>query len=367
MSKMLPLHLLRPGTYKGHTFTAITMAEIAASYDPALKQAPLVKGHPADDDPAYGWVVSLSADADGNLFATDAKQIDASFSEEVHGGSFKYISVSLYTPTSSNNPTPGRYYLKHVGFLGAKAPAVSGLRPVEFSEDEGVLTLSMEAEVVRPVVRLFRRMRDWMIEQFGIEKADEVLSDWEISILEEAATAPPTSFTESPTPNAPTDPEPMATPETPAPETVSLAEREADLSAREAALTERETKARREEHERFLDGLAADGGRVLPAEKAGLLDFMEAIGPTDAVIELTEGNETKTLSPVDYFKAFLSRQPQAVSLSEVASPEPDAGPVNFSLPPDASVDPDRLDIHEKAVAYSQTHNVPYEQALRAVL
>ena len=32
-----------------------------------------------------------------------------------------------------NNPTPGRYYLKHVGFLGAIQPAVDGLRPVEFS------------------------------------------------------------------------------------------------------------------------------------------------------------------------------------------------------------------------------------------
>ena len=32
---------------------------------------------------------------------------------------------------------PGKWYLRHVGFLGAAAPAVKGLKPVEFADDGG--------------------------------------------------------------------------------------------------------------------------------------------------------------------------------------------------------------------------------------
>lgn len=61
------------------------------------------------------------------------------FVEAVKSGAYKKISVSLYGPESPNNPLPGHYYLRHVGFLGAQPPAIKGLQAVEFAENEQTL------------------------------------------------------------------------------------------------------------------------------------------------------------------------------------------------------------------------------------
>ncbi len=50
----------------------------------------------------------------------------------VKAGRFKSRSASFYHPDNPNNPKPGVYYLRHVGFLGAQPPAVKGLKAVEF-------------------------------------------------------------------------------------------------------------------------------------------------------------------------------------------------------------------------------------------
>ena len=41
------------------SFSEADLDAIAASYDPAKLEAPLVFGHPAVSDPAFGWVKSL--------------------------------------------------------------------------------------------------------------------------------------------------------------------------------------------------------------------------------------------------------------------------------------------------------------------
>lgn len=140
-----PLHIFRPGRHtamSGATieFTAEMLAATAAAYDPAKFEAPIVVGHPATDDPAYGWVARLEVRDDG-LYAWPT-QVDAAFTEMVKSGRFKKISASFFTPDAPSNPVPGVYYLRHVGFLGAAAPAVKGLRHPTFSEgDTGVETL----------------------------------------------------------------------------------------------------------------------------------------------------------------------------------------------------------------------------------
>ncbi|KAB2518467.1 peptidase, partial [Pseudomonas sp. GXM4] len=112
-----------------------------AAYHPTLHAAPLVLGHPKHDAPAAGWVQSLSATAEG-LIAIP-QQIDPTFAEQLAAGSYKKISASFYHPTAPNNPVPGVYYLRHVGFLGAQPPAVKGLRPIELAEAEpGVIHFS---------------------------------------------------------------------------------------------------------------------------------------------------------------------------------------------------------------------------------
>ncbi|MBD9463918.1 phage protease [Pseudomonas sp. Pdm06] len=143
---MNPLHIFKPGTHTAQCgttfhFTEADLAATVAAYNPTLHEAPLVIGHPQHDAPAAGWVKSLTATAQGLI--AEPQQIDASFAEQIAKGSYKKISASFYHPTAANNPVPGVYYLRHVGFLGAQPPAVKGLRPIELAESEpGVIQFS---------------------------------------------------------------------------------------------------------------------------------------------------------------------------------------------------------------------------------
>lgn len=138
---MQSIHFFRAGTHitaSGHevTFSQGDLAKIAAAYDPAAHEAPIVVGHPKTDAPAFGWVERIEARADG-LHAIP-RQVNSEFAELVKQGAYKKVSGAFYRPDQSSNPRPGSYYLRHVGFLGAEPPAVKGLKGIHFSEGEDV-------------------------------------------------------------------------------------------------------------------------------------------------------------------------------------------------------------------------------------
>ena len=58
------LAIARTGSFtdsqgRPQSFSEADLDAIAASYDPAKLEAPLVFGHPAVSDPAFGWVKSI--------------------------------------------------------------------------------------------------------------------------------------------------------------------------------------------------------------------------------------------------------------------------------------------------------------------
>jgi len=133
------LEVFKDGTFSpmgggSVSFSKTDVDAVAANYDPGTFEAPIVVGHPKEDHPAYGWVSGLEVE-NGKLLA-NARQVEPQFAEMVKSGRFKKISVSLFSPKAPNNPTPGSYYLKHVGFLGAAAPSVPGLKAVSLSGAE---------------------------------------------------------------------------------------------------------------------------------------------------------------------------------------------------------------------------------------
>ena len=144
---MKRIHIFKTGTHTDShgqtlTFSEADLTAAVAAYDPNLHQAPIVVGHPKTDNPAYGWVQSLKGDG-GNLFATP-EQVNTEFSEQVANGAYKKVSASFYPPNSPANPAKGAYYLRHVGFLGAEPPAIKGLQPIEFSESDDAVTLTVD-------------------------------------------------------------------------------------------------------------------------------------------------------------------------------------------------------------------------------
>ena len=191
------IEIFRGGTHTDMHGTTLAFGEseiagIAAAYDPALSEAPIVIGHPRTDAPAYGWVKSLSARGD-RLYA-EPDQVDAAFAELVESGRYKKVSACFYRPAAPANPKPGAYYLRHVGFLGAQPPAVKGLAPVEFAEspeDDLLLVEFADHESVSllsRVLSLFRGVRDYIVERDGTEKADAVIPNGVLESMKEQAT-----------------------------------------------------------------------------------------------------------------------------------------------------------------------------------
>ena len=136
----------RHRTIGGQTveFSEADLAAVAAAYDTAVHEAPLVIGHPKTDDPAMGWVSGLKCV--GLRLEADFRQMDPAFAEAVEAGRYKHVSAAFYAPDSPHNPKPGGYYLRHVGVLGAVPPAVKGRGPLNFAEDDTLFLAFSEEE-----------------------------------------------------------------------------------------------------------------------------------------------------------------------------------------------------------------------------
>lgn len=74
--------------------------------------------------------MALSATERG-LFAA-ADKVGPRVCRAVRAGSYGTVSAKFYRPTDANNPVPGVWYLRHIGFLGAHPPGVKGLDDPEF-------------------------------------------------------------------------------------------------------------------------------------------------------------------------------------------------------------------------------------------
>ena len=72
---------------------------------------------------------------------------------------------------------------------------------------------------------------------------------------------------------------------------------------------------------------------------------------------------------MEVLKDLLEKLPPAVEFGEAAPEEPDgdAAPVDFATPDGLPVDPERMELHRKALAWMRRHgNDDYDAALAAV-
>lgn len=120
-------HTDSSGNSKSYTDEDIKM--IVANYNKKVQEsdsfeAPIVKGHPGSDEPAYGWVEKLQKK--GDLILAKLKDVTPELMKEIRDGRFKKVSVALYSDLM----------LRHVGLLGAMPPAIKGLKNVAFTENK---------------------------------------------------------------------------------------------------------------------------------------------------------------------------------------------------------------------------------------
>lgn len=356
------VEILRPGTYidahgRQVTVSKADMVELAAAYDPALRDAPAVVGHPRMDDPAYGWMRNLRVE--GEVLLCDLDGVDPDFADSLQTGRYKHRSLSFYRPASRGNPKPGSHYPKHLGLLGARAPAVPGLKPIAFGEgDDDAVIIDLCATdwrmpwALRSIATGFGRFRDWLIQEKGLDEADKILPAYvaedlrstaagiEAEVQAEARAEPATNF------STPDNGGPMGTQEDLAAREAALSQREATLAAREqgiknkeVALAAAEDAARTKDDAAFVDALIAEG-RLAPGEKDSVLAELAAMDDGAAVIELAaDEGETVKLTPHQAYRSRLSKASKLVEHGEFDKGKRDPGAVDFAAPDGYTVSP----------------------------
>ncbi|HBM0096089.1 TPA: peptidase [Salmonella enterica subsp. enterica serovar Blitta] len=376
------IHIFRAGTHtdmhgRRINFSDADLNEIAQNYNPALHEAPIVVGHPKTDAPSYAWVSGIKKDRDG--LKAEPRDIDPQFAELVKNRRYSKVSASFYCPESPGNPTPGKYYLRHVGFLGAQPPAIKGLKQVSFAEDEeGVVEFADWS--LQTTATLFSRIRDFFISQFGLEKTDSVLPDYLIdSLRDEAARTTTTDVTPAfsdpvgipageviqPTPEhqAPTPPEDTAVDKE---LQVKLEQENADLKRqldeRNKAEAQRVATERHNANVAFADSLVSDA-RLTPAGKGLVVAVLDALGDGESPLSFSENGSEQPL--VEALKAQMQKARPLLDFGEVATGDKVATspvPAEFS-----ESDPARLELHTKAVALASAENITYEAAVSRLM
>jgi hypothetical protein len=326
MKTLAPLEIFKSGQHTAMSGVTISFSEsdvatMAASYDPALHEAPLVVGHPAADLPAYGWVASLSY-ADGVLSALPS-DVDSDFADLVNTRRFGKISAAFYEPTSPNNPVPGVYYLRHVGFLGAQPPAVKGLRSPQFASGDDTLVICFECST--PAVEFSTGDKSVM--------TPEEIADKEAKLKQEQ--------------------EQLAT------DKAAFAAQQTVFAEQQSQLHQQQAKQKAAEIDAQVDDLVKSG-QLLPKHKGGLIAFIAADKPSD-VIEFAEGDTVVKKTGNEWLLGFLKDLPKQVEFSEVAGADKKTG-----KPVDDKVIARRAQAY-KAKMDAQGINLSYAEAVDGVL
>lgn len=322
-------------------FSRQQLAATCAAYNAAKSKhlAPLVIGHPKTDDPAYGWVDKLRLD--GDTVVAEVGQVDAQFAALHRAGRYKTVSASFYAPKAPDNPAPGVYALRHVGFLGAVPPAVRGLKPVQFSaKATGVVTINFSeaaeaaaGQGLGMVGAMFRRLREWIIETHGSEVADRVIPDFHVAdvqavaaeIVDEAADDPLLDTATADDLKAAVEDAIDAAADQVVEETeaavTELEARVAELEAKEAEFAARQRHARKRDNAEFVSGLV-NSGKLAPGLKNQILDFMETLDDTSR-LNFSGGKERQ--SSLDFFKDFMGRQNKVIEFAEFSADDGGTG------------------------------------------
>ncbi|MEZ7891172.1 MAG: hypothetical protein QMC67_05455 [Candidatus Wallbacteria bacterium] len=291
--------------------------KIIERYNPALHEAPVVIGHPATNAPAFGWVESLKRV--GNILYADFKNTTKEFIDMLKEGRFKKRSASFYPDMT----------LRHVGFLGATPPAVKGLPEFSFGENEATII---------------------EFEEFQNQKNISITGGNEIMTPEEMQAKIAEHQNSS----------------------RDFAERNKILETENQELKKRleamEIKNRKSEHANFCEKIIAEG-KLSPAKKAEIMDFMEILSGA-ASYNFSEGGAA---APLDKFKGFLENMPKVVEFGETATKQNSGATTStttensLQTPRGVSVDPESQELHNRATEYAEKHNVSYNIAINKVI
>ena len=315
---------LRPGTFTdgmGNTynFAPSDLQAIAEGYDPAVFKAPVVIGHPKVNHPAWGWIDRAFVNDNGRL-CLEYSAADPAFSEAVRKEHYKKVSLSLFQPRSPANPTPGRLAIRHLGYLGAAAPAITGLKNADFNgSDEGVIEFSLPERT--PEAGLLHELMGWIKSRLPVS-GNVVADDAAQSLPADTDTPPAAESTE-----LPESPEPPATEFSTSEKEIFMTQQEIDALRKQNAELQAELKAqqearreaqRKQAHRTHADFAATLTDRIPPAEHPRVVAVLDALAEIEQPLEFAAGNGTVKETPADALRAMLQALPVTVPAGEAA-------------------------------------------------
>lgn len=282
-------------------FTKAMLKEVAESYDPKKWAAPLVIGHPKIEDPAFGQVDTVSFD--GEFINSVPVNVNPEFATAVEKKAFPNVSAKFWQPKDTGNPTPGKWYLRHIGFFGAWPTSLKGHLPAtQFASGDDGVTFIQFGEVqswdFTSIANLFTGIREWIIAEKSIEDADRILPRWQIDDIERAAERLKKPETDDvPAFSQPTSQETgTMTEQELKDQQTQLKKDQLAFSEGQAAHTAKLLTARKEGAVAFCQGLSFAGRNLKPEHQAVIADALVAL-PEDASIEFGEGDD-KTTKPL---------------------------------------------------------------------
>lgn len=372
------VEIFRAGTHtdslgRERTYTTDDLDQIVANHSEA-DAAPIVIGHPKVNDPAYGWTAQLKRAGDSLL--AKFRDVATEFASAVEVGRYRKRSVRIVQTNKG-------WRLDHVGFLGAKPPAIAGLAPLQFARPEGEYHDFVQDSYTPSVIaRAMRRLREFFIEQFGADAADRVLPEFEIDNLRDHADAlrngdgddghavPAFSSSQSDQPQGDHTMPDYSEADITAAEQRGRDAAQSDFAAREQVLQEQLASERQQRLSAEFQA-EVDASHLTPAQAEGAVEFMLSLADgDDAQFEFSvDDKTTKKQTPLGWFRDFVKRIPRQVDMGESDAGETlDAGPAaSFNAPLGAHVDEARLAIHHKALEYQRRHDgVDYVTAVQII-
>lgn len=314
-------------------------------------EPPVVIGHPKNNAPAFGWIQALKKE--GHSLFAKFKDTQPEFVDMVERGLFKKRSAAFYPDGS----------LRHVGFLGAKPPAVKGLADIAFSEEDSLVfefsDCSPQGQLkdclpqgqlkdcspqgqefhddfkFRAVSRIISNLRDFIIAKFDLDTANNIANIFDIETISE-----PTEEKESPLFSQQKESEVVMSGATTFSQAdMDRAKQEAAEEARKKTRQEFEEKEndrvskleqnlikqKEDLHKKEIRSFVESGvkdGKILPAwDKAGLTEFMEGLDyETEIEFSDSDGKTVKT-NQLDKFKCLLEILPKTVNFEEISNAE----------------------------------------------
>ena len=283
MATLKNVDLFRTGTHtdsagRTRNWSKDDLLKISNQYNPATQEAPAVIGHPKQTAPAYGWVKKVWVD--GEFLKADFEQVAPEFETALKEGRYKKRSISVNK----------NFELQHVAFLGSAAPAVSGLKDIEFSASADFETYEFTTnEGARPeeddmdlaaalaeIEKLKGELKAATDEIKKIKDNDEK-SDYaaKLKVAEDKAKEAADSLAQ-----------------------FYKEQADAQLEAR-------------------LDKLVADD-KLLPGEKEKTLNFARSMADEEATMDFSQDGKSEKVTPREAYLLDLESQPVNGLLSEFA-------------------------------------------------